>query len=106
MKCRDLKVVNLNITEDHYEYKALFRLCTDDKCLDIDLAEISSDGKLLEEIKNTFNLEETTEEIKEIIMEKVMEASKLESRNVQGEDCCKSDVDKKTSRDIDSLNRS
>ena len=48
MKCRDLKVVNLNITEDHYEYKALFRLCTDDKCLDIDLAEISSDSKLLE----------------------------------------------------------
>ena len=41
MKCKDLKVVNLNITEDNYEYKALFRLCADDKCLDIDLADIS-----------------------------------------------------------------
>jgi hypothetical protein len=98
-------VVNLNITEDNYEYKALFRLCADDKCLDIDLAEIS-ETKLLEEIKSTFSLEETTEEIKEIIMEKVMEASKIESRNVQGEDCCKTDVDEKTSRDIDSLSRS
>lgn len=105
MKCKDLKVVNLNITEDNYEYKALFRLCTDDKCLDIDLADIS-EKNLLEEIKNTFGLEETTEEIKEIIMEKVMEASKLESRNVQGEGCCKSNTDGKTDRDIDSLSRS
>lgn len=28
MKIKELKVVNLNITEDYYEYKALFRLCS------------------------------------------------------------------------------
>lgn len=105
MRCKDLKVVNLNITEDHYDYKALFRLCTDDKCLDIDLAQIS-DKKILEEIKNTFDLEDTIEEIEKIIMDKVMEASKIESRISQGENCCNDKVDEKTSRDIDSLSRS
>lgn len=105
MKCKYLKVVNLNITEDHYEYKALFRLCAEDKCLDIDLTQIS-DKKLLEKIKETFNLEDTTEEIEKIIMDKVMDASKIESRITQGENCCNNKVDKKTEKDIDSLSRS
>lgn len=105
MLCKDLKVVNLNITEDHYQYKALFRLCTEEKCLDIDMENLS-DNALLEEIKKTFSLEESIEEIKNIIMEKVLEASKIESRIVEGKNCCNENTDKKVQRDIDSLSTS
>lgn len=104
MKCRDLKVVNLNITEDFYEYKALFRLCTDDHCMDIDLAKISDPG-VLEKAKETFEVEESIEEMKEIIMEKIMEASKIESRIHEGKDCCKK-ADRTIDREIDSLSSS
>lgn len=105
MLCKDLKVVNLNITEDNYQYKALFRLCTDESCMDIDMENIS-DNTLLEEIKKTFSLEESLEEIKTIITEKVMEASKIESRIVEGNSCSEEKTDRKAQRDIDSLSTS
>lgn len=85
MKCKDLKVVNLNITEDYYEYKALFRLCTEDRCIDVDLANLSEEAKL-KEIKSEFNLEESISEIHDILMDKIMEVSKIESRIVEGKD--------------------
>ena len=104
MKCRELKVVNLNITEDYYEYKALFRLCSDEHCMDIDLSQISEPG-VLKEVKNTFGIEEDIDEMKEIIMEKVMEASKIESRVKDGKDCCyNKDIIK--DKHIDSLSSS
>lgn len=105
MLCKDLKVVNLNITEDNYQYKALFRLCTDESCMDIDMENIS-DNTVLEEIKKTFSLEESLEEIKAIITDKVMEASKTESRIVEGNSCSEERTDKKVQRDIDSLSTS
>lgn len=103
MLCKDLKVVNLNIGEDNYEYKALFRLCSDSACIDMDLEKFSEKGTL-EEIKKTFSIEEPIDEIKNIIMQKIMEASKLESRISEGENCCSDIKDKKVQRSIDSLN--
>lgn len=105
MLCKDLKVVNLNITEDNYEYKALFRLCDDEKCLDIDMENLSDNG-ILEKIKKNFSVEESIDEIKTVIMEKVMEASKIESKINEGKNCCKEGKDGKVQRDIDSLSRS
>ncbi|NLL06966.1 MAG: hypothetical protein GX270_14550 [Clostridiaceae bacterium] len=105
MRCKDLKVVNLNITEDNYQYKALFRLCTEDSCMDIDMENLS-DNAVLEEIKKTFSLEESIEEINSIITEKVMEASKIESRIKEGKDVSIENKDNKTQRGIDSLSTS
>lgn len=105
MFCKELKVVNLNITEDHYEYKALFRLCSEEYCMDIDLSELSEES-LLQKVKDTFKLEESLEEIKEYIMNKVMDASKIESRINEGEQCCNESMDEQTQRDIHSLSRS
>ncbi len=105
MRCKDLKVVNLNITEDNYQYKALFRLCTEDSCMDIDMENLS-DNSVLEEIKKTFSVEDSIEEINSIITEKVMEASKVESRIKEGKDVSNENKDKKTQRDIDSLSTS
>jgi len=105
MLCKDLKVVNLNITEDNYQYKALFRLCAQDKCIDIDM-ENFSDNAVLENIKKTFSIDESLDEIKTIIMEKVMEASKIESRIKEGKDCCNGEKNDKVQRGIDSLSTS
>lgn len=84
MKCIDLKVVNLNITEDNYVYKALFRLCTSDRCLDIDYENLNSD--ILQKIKEEFEIGDSLEQIKKIIDDKVLEATKIESRIVDGKD--------------------
>jgi len=105
VELKDLKVVSLNITEDNYEYKGLFRLCSDDKCMEADLEKLS-DESFLEEVKKTFSINESISAIKSDIMDKVVEASKLESRNVQGENCCNDKNNKKIDRSIDSLNMS
>ncbi|HHW30801.1 MAG TPA: hypothetical protein GXX20_03870 [Clostridiaceae bacterium] len=104
MKIKELKVVNLNITEDYYEYKALFRLCSNEHCMDIDLSELS-EPEVLENIKRTFVIEEDVHTIKETIMEKVMEASKIESRVKEGKDCCYNEDTIKNNY-IDSLSKS
>lgn len=83
MKCKELRVVNLNITEDFYDYKGLFRLCSEAECVDIDLADLEKDSKL-KEIQAHFGLEEDIQEVKRIIKAKVMEATKIESRIVEG----------------------
>ncbi len=105
MLCKDLKVVSLDISEANYEYKVLFRLCTESACLDVDLEKFSENGTL-EEIKKTFSIDESIDEIRKIIMDKVMEATELESIISEGENCCKDTEDKKIQRSIDSLNMS
>jgi SMC interacting uncharacterized protein involved in chromosome segregation len=105
MRCMDLKVVSLNITEDNYEYKALFRLCNDSTCIDLDLSRFS-ETETLEEIKKSFSIDESIDEMKSIIMQKVMEATKIESRITEGQNCCEDVKDKKLQRSIDSLNMS
>ncbi len=105
MKCKDLSVVNLNITEDHYEYKAPFRICDKGVCIDVDLERIE-DSRILEEIKKSFSIDEPIPEMKKILMEKIIEASKLESKIFEGENCCKPDTDVAADRDIDALSMS
>lgn len=105
MLCKDLKVVNLNITEDNYEYKGLFRLCTESVCMDVNLEKLSETG-MLEEIKKSFSIQEPIDEMKDILNQKIMEASKLESKISEGENCCSEVKDKVVQRKIDSLSMS
>ncbi|MCX7710638.1 MAG: hypothetical protein N2484_12425 [Clostridia bacterium] len=105
MLCKDLKVVNLNITEDFYQYKALFRLCSENACMDIDM-EMLSDPLILTEIIRTFEIEENTEVLKSEVTQKILEASKLESRIKEGQDYGRDVEDKKIQRNIDSLSTS
>ena len=102
MRCKDLKIVNLNINEDNYEYQAYFRLCSEDVCIEVDLEQLES-MEMMRKIKGSFSIDETVDEMKEIIMEKIMEASRLESRNSEGENCCKAVDEKTAQRKIDSL---
>ena len=105
MKCTSLKIVNLNIAEDFYDYKGVFRLCTEKECVDCDLTDLENDSKI-SEIKNHFELEEEIDEISKIIKEKVMEAAKIESRIVEGKPCSEEVDDMEKEMRIKSLDLS
>jgi len=82
--CKNLKVVNLNITEDFYVYKGIFQLCSSDKGMEIDLADLSNfNERKLKEIKNFFDLQDSLCDIYRIIMDKVMDAAKIQSRVIE-----------------------
>jgi hypothetical protein len=83
MYCKDLKVVNLTITEDFYEYKGIFQLCSGKKRVEIDLAEFNTNTERINEIRDLFGLQESVEEIYETIMDKVMDATKIHSRVIE-----------------------
>ena len=104
MLSKDLKVRTLDITEDNYEFKALFRLCSGDACLDIDLEELSEKSQI-EEIKRAFSIHEEDQIVVDTIMEKIMEASSLESRISEGKNL-EGSIGIKVQRDIDSLSTS
>jgi hypothetical protein len=61
---------------------------------------------ILEDIKKSFSIQEPIDEMRNMIMQKIMEASKLESRVSEGENCCKDVNDKEIQRNIDSLSLS
>ncbi|MCR4436114.1 MAG: hypothetical protein QHH06_13870 [Clostridiales bacterium] len=82
MSDRNLQVVGLSITEDYYSYRGAFRLCCGEKYMDIELEELT-DSKI-NEIKDVFGLDGSVQDIKNEIMSKVLEASGLESRFVEG----------------------
>jgi len=105
MRSKELKITALDISEYNYEHKAVFRLCSESTCLNLEVEKLS-DEQTLEQIKNVFSLEEKIEEIKDIIMDKIIEASKIESRIYEGENCCAEVKDKKVQRGIDSLSTS
>lgn len=84
MKTRDLLLSSLNITEDDYSYKGQFILSAGETSTHVELLELESDAGL-QKIKAIFQLEESFDEIKKMIMEKVMEKASISSRNVEGE---------------------
>lgn len=83
MKTSDLLLSSLNITEDEYNYKGLFFLSHGDVSVKVDLADLQSD-KTIEELKTTFKLEESKEEIRKIIMDKVMDKADISSKIIEG----------------------
>ena len=106
MKSEQLKVLTLNISEDNYDYRALFRLCTDTAYMEVDLTELSLNIKV-EEIKAKFELDEQIDEIRDIIIKMVIAVSDVKSNVTEGENYSKHE-NKETSkqRAIDSLSMS
>lgn len=85
MLSKNVKVVGLSITEDCYNYTGTFMLSNGEKCIHINVAEITDEK--INEIIDIFNLEESVEEIRKEIMIEIFEASKAESRLVEGKNC-------------------
>ncbi len=85
MKTAELLVSSVNITEDEYNYKGLFILSSPDKSINLDLAEMENEDKIAE-IRSFFSLEDSNEDIRKAIMEKVFEKAAISSRNNEGKD--------------------
>ena len=102
MKLNDLLVSNLNISEDEYSYKGLFTLSGEGISLGVDLAELDA-NIVTEEIKKTFCLTETSDEIKKVIMDKVMVQAAVSTQIKEGEDIHTEKKKKKTDSFANSL---
>ena len=84
MKTSDLYLSVLDITEDEYNYKGQFLLNAPGKSKGYDINDLDSDEKLLE-LKKFFELEEPTDQIRNIIMEMIMEKAHVSSSIIEGE---------------------
>ncbi len=105
MLSKDLKIINLNITEDYYDYKGLFILRGGEKELDVDLANVEKQS-MIQQIKTYFDLDDDIEKIRKTIMDKLMEASKIEARIIEGKHYNEDLKNNKTERAISSLDMS
>lgn len=97
MKTSDLLLSSLNITEDDYSYKGLFILGSEEKSIQMDVSDLDKDTKLAE-LKEFFGLEESTQDIGKILMDKVLEKAHISSVIIEGEDYEENARRKKTER--------
>lgn len=97
MRVEQLNLSNLHITEDEYHFKGQFILSASDKSRSVDLEDLEK-NTFLEDLKAYFELEEPASEIRDKLMEKVMEKAHIGSKIVQGENYDESAKDKKIER--------
>lgn len=83
MRTSDLLLSSLDITEDEYFYKGQFILSSADKAKHVDIMELERVTDL-SELKSFFSLEESSDEIRKILMEMVMEKADIGSIIVEG----------------------
>ncbi|MGI6778101.1 MAG: hypothetical protein ACOX7R_08815 [Acetivibrionales bacterium] len=84
MKTSDLLLSGLHITEDNYHYKGLFFLSNKDVSVQVDLEDLMHD-KTVEQLKDKFQLEECVQEIRKILMERVIDKANISSKITEGE---------------------
>lgn len=85
MRMDQLILSGLDITEDEYSFKAQFILNGPDKAKSVDL-ETLEQIPILKELKSYFELEESIDEIKDKLMDMVMEKANIYSKIIEGED--------------------
>ncbi len=84
MKTSELLLSVLDITEDEYNFMGQFLLNAPGKSKGYDINDLESEAKLLE-IKAFFGLDEPTDQIKNQIMEMIMENAHISSSIIEGE---------------------
>jgi hypothetical protein len=84
MKTSNLLLSSLSITEDHYNYRGTFFLSCQDISVKVDLADLQCDSKIFE-LKDTFKLEESCDEIRKILMQRLVEEAGISSKITEGE---------------------
>ncbi len=97
MKMDQLLLSSLDITEDGYHFKGQFILKSSGKSRSIDLEDLEKPSTL-ESIKSYFDLEESTKEIRHILMDMVMEKAHIGSKIVEGENYNETAKNKKMER--------
>jgi len=102
MRTTELLLSSLNITEDEYNYEGLFFLSVGNISMKVDMTDFQNHSKI-EEIKDYFNLDDTNEEVRKILMDKIMEKVIISSRNNEGENYNETVKRNSNVKSIDSL---
>jgi hypothetical protein len=76
MKSDKLIVAGLSMGEDFCFFKSTFALCVNDDYIIVDLMEF--DDEMMYKIKNKYGIEEAPNEIREVLMRKLIELARLE----------------------------
>lgn len=84
MRTSQLLLSGLDITEDEYNFKAQFILSTEGKTKTFEIGDLESTSMLIK-IKSYFGLEESTDEIKKLLMEMIVKKAHIGSKIVEGE---------------------
>jgi len=84
MKTRQLLLSGLDITEDNYSFKGQFILSGSGKTKHVDVEDLEHQS-FLTNLKEYFGLEENTADIRNILMDMVVEKAHIGSKIVEGE---------------------
>lgn len=83
MKTEQLLLSSLDITEDEYIFKGQFILSGKGKSKQVDMEQLDQQA-YLEELKEYFDLEEPTSEIRNKLISMVVEKAQIDSKIVDG----------------------
>ncbi len=105
MKTNQLILSGLHITEDEYSYKGQFILDAPGKSRSIDMDDLEK-SSFISELKKYFELEEPEGDIRNILMDMVVEKAHVASKIVEGENYEEASKKKKVERSARSLDMS
>ncbi len=97
MRTEKLILSGLDITEDGYNFKGQFILSSRSKTRHVDMEELEHNS-FLENLKQYFDLEEQTSDIRNTLMDMIVEKAHISSKIVEGENYEENSKKKKPSR--------
>ncbi len=102
MKTNQLILSGLNITEDEYSYTGQFILNASGKSKSIDIEALER-SSFINELKKYFDLEESADNIRNILMDMIIEKAHIVSKIIEGENYEETSKLKKVERKARSL---
>ncbi len=105
MRTNQLIISGLHITEDEYSYKGQFILNAPGKSRSIDMDDLER-SSFISELKKYFELEEQVGDIRNLLMDMIVERAHVGSKIVEGENYEESSKKKKVERSARSLDMS
>ncbi len=102
MKTNQLIISGLHITEDEYSYKGQFILNAPGKSRTVDMDDLEK-SSYISELKDFFGLDEPVGDIRNILMDMIVEKAHISSKIVEGENYEESSKQKKVERGARSL---
>lgn len=105
MRTNQLILSGLHITEDEYSYKGQFNLNSQGKSISVDMEDLER-SSFISELKNYYDLEEPFGDIRNILMDMIIERANVASKIVEGENYEETSKKKKVERSARRLDMS
>lgn len=105
MRTNQLILSGLHITEDEYSYKGQFVLNSPGKSRSIDMEDLER-SSFISELKKYYDLEEPVGDIRDILMDMIIERANVASKIVEGENYEETSKKKKVERNARRLDMS